>query len=134
MRMQPRAPLHITCPRYGVTPNLGERPCSGKQRRCPLRPKVRPDERPCNNLCASQRQMAMPTDEEALRREPQTGATAIPRVDYGGESHCASPTTSEALPSRNDVIDHRHRIAVVNERSARMADRHLPEAQRLRRV
>lgn len=53
-------------------------------------------------LCASQRQIAVPTDEEARRQEPLTGATAIPRVDYGGESHCASPTTSEAftLPKR----------------------------------
>ena len=48
-------------------------------------------------LIASQRQMAMPTDEEARRREPLTGATAIPCVEYGGESHCASPTTSGAF-------------------------------------
>ena len=34
-------------------------------------------------LCASQRQMAVPTDEEAPRREPLTGATVIPRVKYG---------------------------------------------------
>lgn len=94
MRTQPRAELHTTCARYGTTPNLGERPCSWKQRRCPLRPKVRPDERLCNNLCASPRQMAAPIDEEARRREPLTGATAIPRVDYVGESHCASPNTS----------------------------------------
>lgn len=97
MRKQPRAPLHITCARCGTIPNLGERPCSGKQRRSPLRPKVRPDERPCKTLFASQRQMAMPTDEEARRREPLTGATAIPRVKYGGQNHCASPTTSGAF-------------------------------------
>ena len=48
-------------------------------------------------LIASQRQMAMPTDEEARRREPKTGATAIPRVGYGSESHCASPTTRGAF-------------------------------------
>lgn len=48
-------------------------------------------------LCASQRQMAMPTDEEARKREPLTGANAIPRVKYGDESHCASPTTSRAF-------------------------------------
>ena len=34
-------------------------------------------------LFASQRQMAVPTDEEARRREPLTGATVIPRVKYG---------------------------------------------------
>ena len=90
MRTQARAPLHITCARYGTTPNLGEHSCSRKQRRSPLRPKVRPDERPCDNLCASQRQIAVPTDEEVRRREPMIGATAIPRVEYGGESHCAS--------------------------------------------
>ena len=102
MRTQPRAPLHITCARYGTTLNLGERPCSGKQRRCPLRPKVRPDERLCNNRCASQRQMAVPIDEEARKREPMIGSTAIPRAEYGGASHCASPTTSGAftLPKR----------------------------------
>ena len=38
--------------------------------------------------------MAVQTEEEARRREPLTGATAIPRVDYVGESHCASPNTS----------------------------------------
>ena len=97
MRTQSRAPLHITCARYGTAPNLGERPCSGKQRRCPLRPKVRPDERPCNNQNASQRQMAVPTDEEDRRREPMTGANAKSRVGYGGENHCASPTTSGAF-------------------------------------
>lgn len=48
-------------------------------------------------LFASQRQMAMPTDEEARRREPLTGSTAIPRVKYGGQNHCASPTTSGAF-------------------------------------
>lgn len=48
-------------------------------------------------LCASQRQMTVPTDEEARRRKPLTGATAIPRVDYGVESHCASPTISGAF-------------------------------------
>lgn len=48
-------------------------------------------------LFASLRQMAMPTDEEARRREPLTGATAIPRVKYGGQNHCASPTTSGAF-------------------------------------
>lgn len=94
MRTQPRAPIHITCARCGTIPNLGERPCSGKQRRSRCCPEVRPDERPCNNLYASQRQMAVPIDEEARRREPLTGATAIPRVDYVGESHCASPNTS----------------------------------------
>ena len=53
-------------------------------------------------LFASQRQMAVPTDEDARRREPMIGSTAIPRVEYGGESHCASPTTSGAftLPKR----------------------------------
>ena len=53
-------------------------------------------------LFASQRQMAVPTDEEAQRREPLTGATAIPRAEYSGASHCASPTTSGAftLPKR----------------------------------
>lgn len=53
-------------------------------------------------LFASQRQMAVPTDEEARRREPLTGATAIPRAEYSGASHCASPTTSGAftLPKR----------------------------------
>lgn len=53
-------------------------------------------------LCASQRQMAVPIDEEARKREPMIGSTAIPRVEYGGESHCASPTTSGAftLPKR----------------------------------
>lgn len=107
MRTQPRAPLHINCARYGTTPNLGKRPCSRKQRRCSLRPKVRPDERPCDNLCASQRQMAVPTDEEDRRREPMTGANAKSRVGYGGENHCASPTTAERSPSRNNVFDHR---------------------------
>lgn len=41
--------------------------------------------------------MAVPTDEEARKREPMTGATAIPRVEYGGENHCASPITSGAF-------------------------------------
>ena len=45
-------------------------------------------------LFASQRQMAVPTDEEDRRREPMTGANAKSRVGYGGENHCASPTTS----------------------------------------
>ena len=49
------------------------------------------------NLCASQRQMAVPTEEKARRREPLIGATAKPRVEYGVESHCASPTTSGAF-------------------------------------
>ena len=48
-------------------------------------------------LFASQRQMAVPTDEEARRREPLTGATAIPRVKYGDQNHCASPITSGAF-------------------------------------
>ena len=48
-------------------------------------------------LSASLWQRAVPTDEEAPRREPMIGATAIPRVDYGSESHCASPTISGAL-------------------------------------
>ena len=48
-------------------------------------------------LCASQRQMAEPTDEEDRRREPMTGANAKSRVGYGGENHCASPTTSVAF-------------------------------------
>lgn len=91
-----KSTVHITCARYGTAPNLGERPCSGKQRRSPLRPKVRPDERPCNYLCASQRQMVVPTDEEAPRREPMIGANAKSRVGYG-ENHCASPTTSVAF-------------------------------------
>lgn len=53
-------------------------------------------------LSASLWQRAVPTDEEAPRREPMIGSTAIPRVEYGGESHCASPTTSGAftLPKR----------------------------------
>ena len=48
-------------------------------------------------LFASQRQMAVPTDEEDRRREPMTGANAKSRVGYGGENHCASPTTSGAF-------------------------------------
>ena len=48
-------------------------------------------------LSASLWQRAVPTDEEAPRREPMIGSTAIPRVDYGSESHCASPTTSGAF-------------------------------------
>ena len=48
-------------------------------------------------LSASLWQRAVPTDEEAPRREPMIGSTAIPRVEYGGESHCASPTTSVAF-------------------------------------
>ena len=41
--------------------------------------------------------MAVQTDEEARRGEPMTGATAIPRVKYGGENHCASPITIGAF-------------------------------------
>lgn len=48
-------------------------------------------------LFASQRQMAVPTDEEDRRREPMTGANAKSRVGYGGENQCASPTTSVAF-------------------------------------
>ena len=48
-------------------------------------------------LSASLWQRAVPTDEDARRREPMIGSTAIPRVDYGSESHCASPTISGAL-------------------------------------
>ena len=81
MRKQQRAPLHITCARYGTAQNLGERPCSGKQRRSPLRPKVRPDERLCNTyrhnegkwLCRHFEAMALPLPD---------GATAITRVEH----------------------------------------------------
>ena len=48
-------------------------------------------------LSASLWQRAVPTDEEAPRREPMIGSTAIPRVGYGSESHCESPTISGAL-------------------------------------
>ena len=41
--------------------------------------------------------MTVQTDEEARRREAMTGATAIPRVKYGSENHCASPITSVAF-------------------------------------
>ena len=118
MRTQSRAPLHITCARYGTAPNLGERPCSGKQRRCPLRPKVRPDERPCNNQNASQRQMAVPTDEEDRRREPMTGANAKSRLGYGGEKPlCISDHKRSVHPPETMLAT----IYNEKERSARMS-------------
>ena len=57
-------------------------------------------------LFASQRQIAVPTDEEARWREPMTGATAIPRVKYGGKTTAHLRPQTERSPSRNDVSDY----------------------------
>ena len=60
MRTQPRTPQHITCDRYGETPNHGGRQLLRKQRRCRCAPKVRPNERLCNTISSQRRQMALP--------------------------------------------------------------------------
>lgn len=102
MRTQPRAPLHIPAPAMERPRTSESAPVRGSNGCVRCARKSDPMNDNATTLSASLWQRAVPTDEEAPRREPMIGSTAIPRVEYGGESHCASPTTSGAftLPKR----------------------------------
>ena len=104
MRKQPRAPLHITCARYGTIPNHGEHPCSGKQRRCRCGPKVRPYERLCNTISSQQRQMAVPTISRLWRYLFSMARRRQPARNTGADHGCASPDhNTKRSPSRSNA-------------------------------
>lgn len=97
MRTQPRAPFILPVPAMEGPRTSENTPVRGSNGDVRCARKSDPKNDRATTLFASQRQIAVPTDEEDRRREPMIGATATPREEYGGESHCASPTTNGAF-------------------------------------
>lgn len=125
-----------TCSRYGETPNHGERQRSRMQRRCRCAPEVRPRERRCNTISALRRQMAVPTIAMLWRYLFSLARWRELARNDGADHGCACPGhNTERSPYRSDATQQVHRKKrKLTKRSARMADRYLPGAQRLRRA